>query len=418
MSGRFSVLGSFGKNHNFFRRTKAFTLALTVLTTLAADWPGWRGANQAARISDEPKTFPEKLTQKWRIEIGVGHSSPILAAGSIYAFARQNEQETVYSIDPATGKIRWQQQYAAPYKMNGAAAPHGPGPKSTPLFAAGRLYTFGISGVLSAFDAETGKPLWRHEASKNQADSAPVFGTATSPILDRNLLIVHTGGEKSGAITAFDPATGVVKWSWDGDSPGYATPVVANFNGTRQVITQSRQNIVSIDAANGKLLWKIPYTTAYEQNIVTPVLYKDTAIFSGLDNGVFAVKVTDSGTKTVWKTKDASMYMNSPVLIGDMLIGFSHLKKGQIFALDARSGATLWFGSPRGGDNAAMLASATTLYTLTNESKLLIARPTSKGLNELRQYDVADSPTWAHPVILADGFLIKDLKSLTRWGVQ
>ena len=384
-------------------------LPLFLLLT-SADWPRWRGPHGDAIIAEEPKNFPEKLNLKWKIDIGLGHSSPILAGGSIYAFARQGEQETVYSIDPASGKTRWQQQYPAPYKMNGAAIGHGPGPKSTPLYADGKLYTFGISGILSSWDAETGKLRWRKEASKNQADTAPTFGTATSPIFNKNLLIVHMGGEKTGALTAFDPATGNVKWSWDGDSPGYATPIVFDD----KVITQTRQNIVALDEATGKLAWKIPFTTAYEQNIVTPVAYKDTLIFSGLDKGVFAVR----DGKTIWETKDASMYMNSPVVVGDLLFGFSHLKKGQIFCLDARTGATLWTASPRAGDNAALIASATTLYSLTPEAKLLVAKPTAKGLNEVRQYDVADGATWAHPVILSDGFLIKDVKTLARWSVN
>jgi hypothetical protein len=141
-------------------------LALFSIPLLAADWPGWRGPNRDGVITEEPKTYPEKLNLKWRTEIGLGHSSPILAAGSIYAFARQGEQETVYSIDPATGKIRWQQQYPAPYKVNSAASSHGPGPKSTPLYSDGKLYTFGISGILSCLDAQTGKLRWRKEFSK------------------------------------------------------------------------------------------------------------------------------------------------------------------------------------------------------------------------------------------------------------
>jgi outer membrane protein assembly factor BamB len=376
----------------------------------AADWPGWRGPHQAGIVTEEPKNFPAKLNLKWKMEIGLGHASPIVAGGSVYAFARQGEQETAYSIDPANGKIRWQQQYPAPYKMNGAAAPHGPGPKSTPLYADGKLYTFGISGILSSYDAETGKVRWRKEFSKNQVDTAPTFGTATSPILDHGLLIVHIGGEKTGAITAFDPVTGDVKWSWDGDSPGYATPIVVDG----KVVTQTHHNIVALDEMTGKLSWKIPFTTQYEQNIVTPVVYKDMLIFSGIDKGVFAVR----NGQTVWQTKDASMYMNSPVIVGDLLFGFSHLKKGQLFCLDARTGATLWTASPRAGDNAALLASATTLYSLTPDAKLLIARPTAKALNEVRQYEVADSPTWAHPVVLSDGFLVKDLKTLARWSVN
>lgn len=393
-------------------------LPLLSIPLLAADWPGWRGPHRDGVITEEPKTYPERLNLKWKTEIGLGHSSPILAAGSIYAFARQGEQETVYSIDPATGKIRWQRQYPAPYKMNSAATSHGPGPKSSPLYSDGKLYTFGISGILSCLDAQTGKLLWRKEFSKNQADTAPAFGTATSPILDRGLLIVHVGGEKTGAITAFDPVTGDTKWSWDGDSPAYASPVIFESRGVRQVVTQSRQNIVGLDEATGKLLWKLPFTTAYEQNIVTPLVYKDTLIFSGIDKGVFAVRVNEGSTQTVWQTKDASMYMNSPVLIGDLLLGFSHLKRGQIFCLDPRTGAMLWTGSPRLGDNAAMLASATTLFSLTSEAKLLIAKPNAKGLNEVHQYEVADSPTWAHPIVLTNGFVIKDLKTLVLWEIK
>ena len=96
-------------------------LPLLSIPLLAADWPGWRGPHRDGVITEEPKAYPERLNLKWKTEIGLGHSSPILAAGSIYAFARQGEQETVYSIDPATGKIRWQRQYPAPYKMNSAA---------------------------------------------------------------------------------------------------------------------------------------------------------------------------------------------------------------------------------------------------------------------------------------------------------
>ena len=390
---------------------------LISFTIVAADWPEWRGPHRDGILTSEPKSWPEKLNLKWKTEVGVGHASPILAAGNIFVFARQGEQETVLAIDPGTGKVRWTQQYPAPYTMNSAATAHGQGPKSTPLYANGRLYTFGITEALSCFDAETGKLRWRKDLAQS-----PDFGSAMSPILDNGLLIVHVGGTKTGALTAFDADTGAVKWSWDGDSPAYASPIVADLGGVRQVITQSRQNIIGVAAANGKLLWKIPFTTSYEQNIVTPVLYRDTLIFSGLDKGVFAVRLSHNGDRwtpqTVWQNKDASMYMNSPVLTGDLLIGFSHLKKGQLFCIDARTGATLWTGSPRAGDNAAILASASTLFSLNSDGQLLIAKPTAKSLGEVRRYEVAQSPTWAHPVVLDDGFLVKDLKTLARWSVN
>jgi outer membrane protein assembly factor BamB len=345
-----------------------------------------------------------------------------MAAGSIYSFARQGNEETILSIDPANGKIRWKQQYTAPYKMNSAAVSHGEGPKSTPLYSNGNLYTFGISGILSAFDAEAGKPIWRLDFVKQYKEGAPDFGTAMSPTLDSGLLIAHVGGTKLGALTAFDAATGILKWSSDGDSPAYASPIVVELGGVCQVVTQSHSNIIGVALASGKLLWKIPFKTGYDQNIVTPVLYKDTLIVSGLDKGVFAVRLNHTAdawsTRTVWQNKDVSMYMNSPVLSGDLLFGFSHLKKGQLFCLDARTGETLWTGPPRAGDNAAILASSTTLFALTPDAQMLIAKPTAKAPGEIRRYEVAESPTWAHPVVLPDGFLIKDLKTLARWSAN
>jgi hypothetical protein len=65
-----------------------------------------------------------------------------------------------------------------------------------------------------------------------------------------------------------------------------------------------------------------------------------------------------------------------------------------------------------------MLTSSSTLFILTPDAKLLVARPIPKGLSEIRRYEVADSPTWAHPVVLSDGFLIKDAKTLARWSVN
>jgi PQQ-like domain len=82
--------------------------------------------------------------------------------------------------------------------------------------------------------------------------------------------------------------------------------------------------------------------TPYQQNIVTPVLYHERLLFSGLDNGVMGVKVLKRGSKwvaeTVWQNKDLGMYISSPVVTGDLLFGLSYLKRGQFFCLDPRTG--------------------------------------------------------------------------------
>jgi outer membrane protein assembly factor BamB len=319
-------------------------------------------------------------------------------------------------LRPETGEVIWQQGYPAPYTVNPAAARHGKGVKSTPVVQGGRIYTIGISGILSCFDAKTGKPQWRKEFG------SPDFGTAMSPLVDRGLLIAHVGTSDRGALTALDAQTGAERWSWKGDGPAYASPIVVPLGGTRQVVTQSQHNIVAVSEATGELLWRIPFNTAYEQNIVTPVLYHDTLIFSGLDNGVMAVRVLKRGsewfTETVWQNKDVSMYMNSPVVSGDLLFGLSHYKRGQFFCLDPRNGATLWTSEGREADNAAIVDAGSALLFLTDDAELIVAKKSGKGFELLRKYSVADSPTWAHPLILSNGILIKDATTLALWGTE
>src|SRR3989441_6464765 len=358
---------------------RAACLAGFLLAAWAQDWPQWRGPNRdgIAGAFSEPKVWPEKLKLKWKVNVGEGHSSPVVVGGKIFLHTRQGDREVVSCLRPETGQVIWQEGYAAPYAMNPAAVGHGKGVKATPVIADGRICTFGINGILSCFDAKTGKPLWRKEFG------SPDFGTATSPVVDRGLLIAHVGTNGRGALTAFDAQTGAEKWSWKGEGPAYASSIVAELGGTRQVVTQSQHNIVGVSAATGELLWRIPFSTPYEQNIVTPVLYRETLIFSGLDNGVMSVKVLKRGsewvTETVWQNKDVGMYMNSPVVSGDLLFGLSYLKRWQFFCLDPRNGATLWTSEGRQADNAAIVEAGSVLFFLTNDAELIVARKSAKG---------------------------------------
>lgn len=102
------------------------------------------------------------------------------------------------------------------------------------------------------------------------------------------------------------------------------------------------------------------------------------------------------------------MYMNSPVVSGDSLYGLSHKRKGQFFCLDARTGKTMWTSNGREGDNAATVAAGQFLFLLTDAAELLVARSDPKQLDIVKKYQVAESPTWAHPVVTARGILIKD----------
>jgi outer membrane protein assembly factor BamB len=397
---------------------------LTGIPAWPEDWPQWRGPHRDGSLSSTaaPAAWPERLKMRWKVTVGEGHSSPIFAGGRIFIFTRQQGKEVTSSVDPATGKMIWQQSYPAPFSMHPAAVWHGEGPKSTPLFNDGRLYTFGISGILTCFDAATGAVRWRKDFSKQYKATWPAFGTAMSPAADRGLLIAHVGGPDNGALTAFDARTGEEKWRWTGDGPAYASPIIADFGGTRQVVTETQKNLVSVAADTGQLLWKVPFTTDYVQNIPTPLLYRELVIFSGLANGIVAVRAAMKdgkwSTETAWRNDKVALYMSSPVLAGDLIFGFSHYKKGEFFCIDARTGAMQWTSPPRQGENAAVLVSVENLILLRDEGELIIAKASGKAFEPLRRYTVADSPTWAHPLILTNGVVIKDKTTLALWSTE
>jgi outer membrane protein assembly factor BamB len=150
---------------------KAFWILFAIFISIpvaAEDWNQWRGPNRTGIFTGfaVPDSLPEKLTQVWKVEVGVGHSSPVISGKTVFLITRVTEDEVVAAYDLETGKLIWKDSYSAPYTMNPAAIPHGKGPKSTPLIAQGKLFTFGISGILSAYDAGKGKLLWRNDFTK------------------------------------------------------------------------------------------------------------------------------------------------------------------------------------------------------------------------------------------------------------
>ena len=383
----------------------------------AADWPQWRGPARDGRAAVAPRAaFPETLTPAWKIAVGEGHASPVVVGDRVYVFAREGEDEVALALDLATGRRLWRHAAPAPYTMNSAATSHGKGPKATPAVAGGRVFTFGISGILTALDAASGRVAWRKEFAKEYGEAAPLYGAAQSPVVDAGRVIVHVGGPGKGALTAFDAATGAVAWTWKGDGPAYASPVVATIGGVRQVVTLSESFLVGVSADTGQLLWQVPFTTSWVQNAVTPIVTGDTVVYSGLDHPLRAIRLARGAsgwtTSPVWANDEVAAYMSTPVLEGGRLYGFSHRKRGQFFCLDAATGRTVWLSEGRQGDNAALVSAAGALFALTTGSELLALPLKGAGFAPVRRWPVAESPTWAHPVVTGAGVLVKDKTQL------
>lgn len=386
-------------------------------TAVAADWPQWRGPARDGRATLAARpAFPEALTPAWKVAVGEGHSSPLVVGDRVYVFAREGEEEAVQCLELATGRRVWRQAYPAPYKMNAAATSHGKGPKSTPAVAGGRVFTFGISGILSAFDAASGRLAWRKEFAGQYGDTSPLYGVAQSPVVAADRVIVHVGGPGRGALTAFDTATGAVRWSWAGDGPAYASPVVATLAGVRQVVVFSETLLVGVSAERGELLWKLPFTTPWVQNAVTPIVEGDSVIYSGLDQPVRALRVvpkgTGLGTEPRWENAEVSAYMSTPVVEGGRVYGLSQRKRGQLYCLDAATGRTIWLSDGRQGENAALVAGGGHVFALTTDGELLLFPQQGSAFATARRWRVAQSATWAHPVLTGEGVLVKDRSHL------
>ena len=386
----------------------------------AQDWPQWRGPNRDGTVTSfqAPASWPEALTQRWNIEIGQGYATPLLVDDRVYVFTRQGEDEVLTALDAAAGTTRWRTSYAAPFTMNPATARHGPGPKSTPVFSGGRLFTLGMSGIVTAFDAETGRQLWQKPAPPLE----PTYHTGMSPVVEGDLVIFHVGGHDEGALTAFDVTTGDVRWSWDGDGPAYGSPRVFDLSGTPQVVTFTQENFVGVGLADGELLWSRPFRTPSDTTSQTPLLHEDTVIEMGRNNGVTAFRAVSRGggwtTEDVWHTDEVSMHMSDAVAIDGVLFGLSHLNSGQYFALDLETGRVLWTSDPRQAEHAAISRAGDTIFSLEEDGELVIVDFESTGFEPVARYTVATSETWAQPVVSSTRVFVKDVSTLTLWTID
>ena len=381
------------------------------------DWPQWRGPNRDGSVLTAlPAEWPDALTKRWETPVGTGHASPAVSGNRVVVIARQGDQEIVRALDVVSGKEIWRAAYPAPYTINSAAWAHGAGPKSTPAIAGGRVFTLGIGGILSAFDLASGTLIWRIPAP----GVLPLYGTATSPLVDGTSVIAHVGGHDRGALTSFDAATGKPRWQWKGDGPGYGSPIIATFGGVRQVIAQTQKYLVGLDASSGALLWQLPFADDFEQNAFTPVVFQELLINGGIDQPLTAIRPKLDGgkwiTETVWTNPQTPMFMSSPVLIGGTIYGLTMRNKGQFVAIDAASGKTLWSTQGREGEHASILGSPSWLLASTTEGTLIVARANPQKYEEVRRYQIAQSALWAHPAITSTSIIVKDADKVICWS--
>jgi outer membrane protein assembly factor BamB len=404
---------------------RTFSVVILVLAasamSLAQEWTQWRGPARDGVIPAAvvPKQWPAGIAPAWSVDIGEGYASPVIAGGRVFLHSRRDPNEIVTAVEIATGKVAWQQTYQSEFKKNQYATQMAKGPNSTPLVAGNRLYTLGVTGILTAWNTADGSIAWRNDYSSSIDTSKLFCGTAMSPMLEGGSLIVQVGSDvHGGRVLALDPATGKERWASTGLGPGYASPVAVSVDNVRQIITMTNSSIIGIDAASGSALWSIPFPDEWHENIVTPIWTGNALIVSGTRQGTHAYALSRTADtwqpKQVWKNPEVTMYTVSPVFADGIIYGMSNKRRGHFVALDAASGAVKWASQGRDGNHASILQTRDHVVFLTDGGALIVTQRTSDGFKELKRYEVSKSPTWTLPFFLPDGLLIREAGAIVK----
>jgi outer membrane protein assembly factor BamB len=382
------------------------------------DWPQFRGPGRDSKVMGfkAPKAWPKELKQVWKVNVGFGDASPILSGKKIYLSTRQEANEVIICLDSETGKEIWRSPYTAS-AVTGPSTSH-PGPRSTPAVSNGKLVTFGVTGILSCFDATSGKLLWRKE---NPENAVPQFFTAMSPLLTDGLCIAHLGTKDKGTVVALDLATGAEKWKWEGAGPAYSSPSLMTVDGKKTIVVQTEKNLISLSLADGKLLWQV--ATAPQQrfyNSTSPYINGQIIYYTGQGTGTKAIQIVKDGdklaTKEIWSNTEVGAKWNTPVLKDGFLYGFTDQRR--IYCLDAATGKTAWIDETVNSDFATIVDCGSVIIGFPSTGNLLIFKPDTKAYSEIAKYKVAETPVYAFPIISGNIVYVKDAESLTCYKIE
>jgi outer membrane protein assembly factor BamB len=392
-------------------------IIISTTNSFSQDWPQWRGMNRDSKVTGfkAPAAWPAELKQEWKVSVGFGDATPVLAGNKIYLNTRQADQEVILCLDAATGKELWKNSYAS-MAVTGPSASQHPGPRGTPAVSNGKIVTFGASAILSCLDASTGKLVWRKE---NPTNAFPAFFTGTSPLIADGMCIIHLGKKDDGQVIAYDLNSGNEKWKWAGEGPSYSSPSVMTIDGKKLLIVITEKNILALGLTDGKQLWQI--ATPVQQrfyNCVSPYIDGQNIYLSGQGTGTKAIRVEKSGneyvTKELWSNTEVGAKWNTPVLKDGFLYGFTDQKR--IYCLNAATGQTAWMDNTVNSDFSTIVDCGSVIIGLTSTDNLLVLKPDGKAYSEIVKYKVSDTPIYAYPVISGNNIYIKDAETLMKYG--
>ena len=386
----------------------------------AGDWPQWLGPtrNAVAPVGTPLASLPANLKPVWKIQIGGGHSGPIVAGGKLVYLDENGEKEVAHLIDAASGKEIWRTPFASMYQDE-----WGAGPRSTPTIDGDRVYVQSCNGEFRCLNLADGKRVWGTSfekdfgvvfvGSKANEGTARRRGNNGSGVIDDHRIVLPVGSTTGASLVCFDKRTGAVFWKTGEDEAAYSSLMMATLAGVRQVVAFTADALVGADLRDGKILWREALKTNAKRHAASPVILGDTVLVNSHTFGTVAFRITKAGdglkSERAWLNVDLKINLATPVVVGDYL--FSQGPTKNFVCIEAQTGKQRWAQDGFGKEYSSTLAIGKNLLVLTDLGELVLVAANPDKYVELGRQQICGK-TWSFPAF-ADGRLyVRDTKEL------
>jgi outer membrane protein assembly factor BamB len=386
----------------------------------AADWPQWRGPDRSG-ISKETG-----LLRQWpasgppvawtAANLGGGYGSVAISGERVFVQGMRGNQSLVFSLNRADGKVVWSKALG-PMGDND----RGSGPRGTPAVDGDRLYALTEMGDLACLRVADGSVVWQRNILKEFGGSNINWLISESPLVDGDRLIVTPGGRGAG-LAALDKMTGKTIWTTKEmtEDAGYASPIVADVQGVRTIMTFTADAGVGVRASDGKLMFRYRGAANGTANITTPVYANNQVFFSsayGTGGGLVALKAGGGEVRAqeVYFTRDMQNHHGGLVLVNGYLYGFNN---SILTCLEWATGKQMWRDRSVGKGN--VIAADGHLYILSENNVVGLVEATPAGYREKGRFTIRDHgwPSWSHPAIAGGLLYIRDQGTLAAYDIR
>ena len=371
------------------------SLALHASVADPKNWAQWRGPHMTgvSRTAKPPIEWSESKNIKWKVEIpGRGSASPVVWNDRIFLLTaipvgvtgpaqheprgalpnRGVHQFKVLALDRKTGKTVWERIAREEEPHEPAHQDNGSWASSSAITDGEHVFAYFESRGLYAYDMQ-GKLVWQADFGDKKMRNQ--FGEGSTPVLHGNtLVVVWDHLDQPSYVIALDKNTGKELWRVDHpEMDTWATPLVVEHAGKKQVIVNAMNRVRSYDLETGTLVWDGPGTT---MNVIPSPVFGNGMVFimSGFrGNNLKAIKLADAkgdiaaSGAIAWQLDRDTPYVPSPLLY-DNILYFLKTNNGLLSAFDAASGKPHYqavrmakapevFSSPVGADGRVYITS-------------------------------------------------------------